>query len=66
MWVYRLIASLMVLACAMAFVAVCMAAWLLVIAVGLLHPKLSPRRACDWTRDFIRESVAHVRALDPR
>jgi hypothetical protein len=65
MALYRLVASLVVLAYAAAFVALCMAAWLIVIAVGRVHPRLTPRRACDWFREFLRESVAHVRALDP-
>jgi hypothetical protein len=64
MFVYRLLVAAVVLACMAAAVALMMAAWLAVIAVGLLNPRLTPRRACDWTRELIRASVAHVRALD--
>jgi hypothetical protein len=37
-------------------VALAMAAWIVVFLVGLLHPKLTPRRSCDWFREFLRLS----------
>ena len=52
MALYRLIASFVVLAFMMAATALMAAGWLAVILVGLLHPQLSPRRACDWSPRF--------------
>jgi hypothetical protein len=60
---YRLAAGVVVLAIAIAFVALCMAAWIAVFIVGLIHPRLSPRRTCTWTLEFIAEAVEHVDAL---
>jgi len=62
---YRLVAGLVCVAIAATFVALAMAAWIVVIAVGLLHPRLTPRRSCDWLREFMRQSWLVVRALDP-
>jgi len=62
----QLVRFVVCLAIAATFVSLAAVAWLVVIAVGLLHPHLSPRRSCDWFREFLRQSGAQVKALDPR
>jgi hypothetical protein len=66
MWLYRLAAGVIVIGMMAAGVAIAMAAWLLVIAFGLLMPGWSPRRACTGFLAFIHESVALIRSLDSR
>jgi hypothetical protein len=45
-------------------VAFVMAAWIGVIALGVLMPGWTPRRACEGFLAFIHEAVGHVKALD--
>jgi hypothetical protein len=63
---YRVIAFIVVCGLMAAAVVIMAAAWLGVILIGLIHPRLSPRRACDGLIAFLHESVQLVRSLDPR
>jgi hypothetical protein len=60
---YRLVAALVVVAFMAAATVIMAAAWIVVILGGVVHPRLTPRRACDWSVAFIREAVAVVRGL---
>jgi predicted membrane-bound spermidine synthase len=55
-----LFAFLIRVAVAAGIVIVIAATWALVILVGLLHPRLTPRKACDWYSEFLREASVLV------
>jgi hypothetical protein len=60
----RLVVAVVVLGMMGVAVAFVMAAWIGVIALGVLMPGWTPRRACEGFLAFIHEAVGHVKALD--
>lgn len=42
---------------AVAFLSIVVASWLLVILVGILHPHLTPRKACDAYSLFLQHAA---------
>jgi hypothetical protein len=61
-----LVVGIVAMTIAMAFVSLCMAAWIVVILIGLVHPRLTVRQACDWFLELIRAGTAQVKSLDGR
>jgi hypothetical protein len=54
------------LAITVAFLTITVAAWVVVIIAGLLHPRSTPRRACDSFNAFLHESGRLIHGLDSR
>lgn len=60
---WQLLRAMVVLSIMASAVAIMMAAWLIVALVGLVHPRLTPRQACDWFREFLGSATAQVKSL---
>jgi hypothetical protein len=60
---WRILCFMVIASFCIAGVAILFASWIIVALVGLVHPRLTPRRACDWYRDFLHTATALVREL---